>query len=242
MCGSLSRGVGAGKVLGGDRLPSKLDISAVLAVGVFSQVVDVEHVFSYIRYLQMANELPGPVAMYRSKTNPQIVLRPQDVVVLMRLSLVEGQAPSYAALAAELGLTASEIHAGIERATAAQLARKAAGRPAVVREALRMFVQHGARYGFPATRGEATRGMPTGYAAPPLNAVIVPSNELPPVWPHKSGRVRGLAFYPLYPSVPEAAARNPALYELLALFDAIRGGSLRERALAIEALDQRWRS
>ena len=29
-----------------------------------------------------------------------------------------------------------------------------------------------------------------------------------PVWPHKNGTVRGVAFYPLYPSVPEAASRS----------------------------------
>ena len=40
--------------------------------------------------------------------------------------------------------------------------------------------------------------------------------------------------------VPEAAARNPALYELLVLFDAVRGGSARERSLAIALLDERW--
>jgi hypothetical protein len=51
--------------------------------------------------------------------------------------------------------------------------------------------------------------------------------------------VRGEAFYPLYPSVPDAAARNPALYELLVLFDAIRGGSPRERALALPMLSER---
>lgn len=180
--------------------------------------------------------------MSHAKTNPQIVLRPQDLVVLLRLSLVSDAAPSYAALAAELGLTASEVHAGVERAMAANLAGKdAAGRPLVLREALRQFVQHGARYCFPATRGSSTRGLPTGYAAPPLNAKIVASvNEPPPVWPHKSGSVRGEAFYPLYPTVPAAAERNPALHELLALFDAVRGGSARERALAIAALDERW--
>jgi hypothetical protein len=48
--------------------------------------------------------------------------------------------------------------------------------------------------------------------------------------------------HPLYPSVPQAALRNPALHELLALFDAIRGGSPRERALAIKLLDERWTS
>lgn len=178
--------------------------------------------------------------MYRSKSNPQVVLKPQDLVVLLRLALEPGAAPTYAALASELGLTASEIHAGLERATIAQLARKdKAGKPSVVRDALKLFVEHGARYAFPAIHGSATRGIPTGYAAPPLKDKIVQPNEPPPVWPHKNGTVRGVAFYPLYPSVPEAAGRNPALYELLVLFDAIRGGSARERALALELLGER---
>jgi hypothetical protein len=43
----------------------------------------------------------------------------------------------------------------------------------------------------------------------------------------------------LYPSTPQAATQNPALYELLALFDAVRGGSPRERALALPMLEQR---
>jgi hypothetical protein len=64
----------------------------------------------------------------------------------------------------------------------------------VVRAALRAFVQQGVRYCFPATQG----GLPCGIAFYPL--------------------------YPLYRSVPEAAQRNPALGELLALFDALRGG------------------
>ncbi len=181
--------------------------------------------------------------MYRSKSNPQVVLRPQDLVVLLRLSLEHGTPPTYATLSSELGLTASEVHAGLERAALAQLARKdKAGKATVVREALRMFVRHGARYSFPATRGEMTRGMPTGYAAPPLNDKVVQPNEPAPVWPHKSGSVRGAAFYPLYPTVPEAAARNPALYELLVLFDAVRGGSPRERSIALQLIDERLAS
>ena len=56
------------------------------------------------------------------------------------------------------------------------------------------------------------------------------------MWPHKSGTVRGEV---LYPTVPEAAARNKALYDLLALFDAVRGGSPRKRALAIPLLEER---
>lgn len=179
--------------------------------------------------------------MSRSKSNPQIVLRPQDVVVLLRLSLGADGVPTYAALAEELKLTASEIHAGVDRAVAAHLARKdESGKPAVLLDPLRLFVQHGVRHSFPAMHGPLGRGMPTAHAAAPLNKLIVQGTEPAPVWPHKDGTVRGMAFYPLYPTVPEAAQKNPALYELLALVDAVRGGSMRERALAVAELNQRW--
>lgn len=178
--------------------------------------------------------------MARSLSNPQVVLRPQDLVVLLRLALERGPAPTYAVLATELGMTASEVHAAVERAVAARLAHKdTSGKATVLFAALRQFIQHGACYCFPVTHGSLTRGMPTGYAAPPLKDLIVPGNDPLPVWPHKNGSVRGIALYPLYPSVPEAAGRNPLLYELLALFDAVRGGSVRERTLALELLEKR---
>jgi hypothetical protein len=83
----------------------------------------------------------------RPKANPQIVLRPQDLVVLLRLALEHGPAPTYATLAAELGMTASEVHGAVERAVAAQLAHKdTSGKATVILAALRPFVQHGARY------------------------------------------------------------------------------------------------
>jgi hypothetical protein len=174
------------------------------------------------------------------KSNPQIALRPQDLVVLLRLALEHGPAPTYAALAPELGMTASEIHGAVDRAVMSQLAFKdTAGKATVILAALKLFVRHGARYCFPAMRGSLTRGLPTGYAAPPLKGLVSPGTDPVPVWPHKNGTVRGIAFQPLYPSVPEAAQRNAALYELLALFDAVRGGSVREHTLAIDFLDKR---
>lgn len=45
---------------------------------------------------------------------------------------------------------------------------------------------------------------------------------------------------PWYLTAPQATRRNPSLYELLALYDAIRAGSHRERVLALQLLDQRW--
>jgi hypothetical protein len=192
-----------------------------------------------------AERLPSGWRRPNAKSNPQLVLRPQDLLVLLRLALVgpvDG-IPRYAVLAAELSLKASEVHGAVSRVVAAQLALKdEAGRPRVRLEPLRLFVQHGARYCFPTTRGPQVRGVPTGYAAPPLSELIrAPAVELPPVWPDKDGTVRGETLDLLYPTVPQAARRNPALYELLALFDVIRAGSPRERVLALQLLDQRWR-
>lgn len=178
--------------------------------------------------------------MARQKSNPQVSLKPQDLVVLLRLTLEAEAMPTYAVLALELGLTSSEIHAGLARAQQAQLVFKGEdGKPRLVREALRQFVLHGARYAFPAVRGEVTRGLPTLYAASPIKEKIIAPNELPPVWPDKNGKVRGMTLYPLYPSVPYAAERNPALYELLVLFDALRAGSARERGIAQDLLNER---
>jgi hypothetical protein len=82
-------------------------------------------------------------------------------------------------------------------------------------------------------------GVPTAHAAPPLNAQIVPSADPAPVWPSIEGSVRGIALIPIYPSAPAAALRSPALYENLALFDALRAGNARERALAQDLFEGR---
>jgi len=109
----------------------------------------------------------------------------------------------------------------------------------VAKAALKQFLLHGAKYAFPATFGAPTRGVPTA-SAPPLRDQINQPDELPPVWPSADGDRRGISFYPLYPSVPQAACKDPMLYETLALFDALRGGAARERNLAAKLLEQRF--
>ncbi len=69
-----------------------------------------------------------------------------------------------------------------------------------------------------------------------------PSRDLPPVWPWHEGDTRGIGFEPLYKSVPHAALRDPALYQLLALVDAIRDGRARERNLAERDLVERLKA
>jgi hypothetical protein len=107
-------------------------------------------------------------------------------------------------------------------------------------KAVEEFLIHGVKYAFPVQRGEATRGMATAHAAPPLKAQIA-EGDLPPVWPAAEGDVRGVTLEPLHRAVPKAARKDPALYELLALIDALRDGRVRERRLAEKELGARLR-
>ena len=177
----------------------------------------------------------------KRQINPQVVLKPQDLVVLLKLLVIGDQRRSFAELSAELSMSASEVHGSVGRAREARLLHLATGELQVTKAALKEFLLHGAKYAFPATVGAPTRGVPTAYAAPPLRDQIVqPDTELPPVWPTADGERRGIAFYPLYPSVPQAARKDPALYATLALFDALRGGAARERNLAAKLLEERF--
>ncbi|MEO8064482.1 MAG: winged helix-turn-helix transcriptional regulator [Pseudomonadota bacterium] len=169
----------------------------------------------------------------------QVALKPQDLFVLLAL-LARGDAPAtYADLAARTGLAISAAHAALKRAAQAGLAKFQDRQPVLLKPQLREFVLHGAKYAFPTVRGKLLRGVPTAHAASPLNSAIAPSSDPPPVWPYAKGPVRGIALAPLYPTVPAAALRDEKLYELLALFDALRSGQARERNRALTMLQER---
>ena len=129
------------------------------------------------------------------------------------------------------------MHGALRRAEQARLLAFIDKQPRIIAPSFKEFLLHGARYAFPAARGAMVAGVPTAYAAAPLNQQIAPSAEPPPVWPYAEGSVRGIALIPLYPSAPAAALRSPMLYELLALFDALRMGNARERNLAMQAFE-----
>jgi len=209
-----------------------------------------------------------------------MILKPQDFLVALKLLALDEQHWTYARLAHELGLSASEAHAAVQRGLAAGLltdssiARAyAALRPAaaivarepglsavglqtvprprkapeerthldsaavVNRRHLAEFALHGAKYAFAAERLPVGRGVPTSHAAPAFAGVFAEGHE-PLVWPCAHGTARGEGIAPLHPCVPGAALRDAALYELLALFDAVRAGRARERGMAITRLQK----
>jgi DNA-binding Lrp family transcriptional regulator len=160
----------------------------------------------------------------------------QDIVVALKLSLGPAK-KSYADLGQALGMSASEVHAAVRRLGDAHLIDPETKE--IRREVLRNFLVHGVPYAYPVSQKEVTRGIPTAWAAPVMSSRFSASDQLPPVWPDPDGRVRGAAVEPLYASVPGAARRDPALYDLLALVDALRLGRARERNLAEKEISRR---
>lgn len=160
---------------------------------------------------------------------PQALL-PQDVLVLVKLVSRGGPRPPIAKMAESLRLSSSQVHASLKRLERSRLVTAVGHEP--VLHAAHEFLVHGVKYTFPAVRGEATRGMPTAHAAPPLSGLVAGGADLPPVWPDAKGTVRGMTLEPLHRTVPDAAREDQKLYELLALIDAIREGRARERQLA----------
>lgn len=197
-------------------------------------------------------------------------LKPQDFVVALKLVAWGDQRWTYAQLAQELGLSASEAHACIKRglqagllvqnqeALAPEVAALAAQEPAAIYRVARRkrvsredapadnpvrphsrqlaeFALHGAKYAFAADKTPSAIGVPTSHSAPAFAGVFAPGSE-DYVWPHPNGTMRGIGIEPLHPSVPFAAMRDASLYEMLALFDALRVGRARERGMAVERL------
>jgi len=189
-----------------------------------------------------------------------LILKPQDLLLTLKLAtelplprdeasgeqsaglqLVSLQMP---AIAGAIGLSSTEAHEALKRASAAGLlvvtamrGRAQRGRPGravlVNRAAVIELVQHGVRYVFVPERGRMVRGMVTGAGAPVLRGVLQGAVTTS-VWPDPTGETRGESFSPLYPSAVVAARTDPLLYGLLALVDAIRGGSAREREVAAD--------
>lgn len=175
----------------------------------------------------------------RRPVNRQPALKSQDLYLLLALLAKSGEGVTYPELAAFAGLSMSEVHGALKRAEQARLLAFVDKQPRIIIPAFKEFLFHGARYAFPAARGAMVGGVPTAYAAPPLDALIAPSADPPPVWPHVEGSARGIALIPLYPSAPAAALRSSELHENLALFDALRMGNARERKLAEKLFEER---
>lgn len=172
----------------------------------------------------------------------QLALKPQDVVTAVHLAVNRAQpARSFARLGESLVMSASEAHASVQRGVVCGLLTREFGELQANRSALMELLVHGIRYVFPPIFGSVVRGLRTGAYVQPLAAHFPNENGTVIVWPDPDGPDRGMSLCPLYPTVPVAARHDPSLHEALALVDAVRAGSARERELAIHFLQEQFR-
>ena len=181
----------------------------------------------------------GSAAPKRAKSG-QWSLKPQDLVVALKLVVQYGRHVTYAELGKQLRLSQFEAHAAVKRLVAARLVTEIDGEVQPILASLKNFICFGAPYAFPPVRGEMTIGFPTAYGVSPLKDKVLFADVNPPVWPSAEGTVRGMTLLPLYERAPLAAKEDKDLYELLALFDALRIGQKREQELAMREIAERF--
>lgn len=165
----------------------------------------------------------------KNMKNGQVTIKPQDLLVLLKIVALKENPWKSLGLANDLFLSPSEISESLHRNYYAGLLDSS--KKKVYRQSLLGLILHGVKYVFPQRPGPVSRGIATAHSAPPLSDLILSEKGIY-IWEDDDGDVRGETIIPLYPTVPKAAKKDPELYELLALVDAIRIGKAREVHLA----------
>jgi biotin operon repressor len=163
-------------------------------------------------------------------------LLPVDLLVVMKLAALASEPASLRQLEDELGLSKSAVANSVQRLRELDLVKDGPSHGRRVNKLLlRDCLEHAARWIAPAHVGDFELGLPTAHSAEPFKKEMT-GDEDPVVIPLAHGPVRGRAVTPLHPLAPAAAAKDPKLYRLLAIVDALRIGRARDRQLAVAEL------
>ncbi len=162
-------------------------------------------------------------------------MRPQDVIVLLKIISLNDPAFRLVDFAQSIGVSLSEVSDSISRSVFAHLI--APNKKTPMKNAIYEFLVHGLPYVFPVRPGALVIGMPTAYSAPPLSDTF--GNDNPVVWATSDGEVKGQEIPTFHPKQAFAAKEDNKLYELLALTDALRIGKAREKRMAEADLKKR---
>ncbi len=165
------------------------------------------------------------------------MLKPQDILVMLKVFVLEGSEYSEAELARSLDMNPAEIARSLKRLEAGIL--YSPYKPHIMRYGAFELLIYGARSLFPPEFGAVRQGIPTAHAGPLISDELLFNSDDIYVWPYPSGKSRGKSLKPIYKSVPYAAANDQRLYELLSFVDALRAGYARERNFAKRFLRER---
>jgi hypothetical protein len=172
-------------------------------------------------------------------------LKAQDVLVACKLFALGESSWTYTSVATAVEISVSEVHDALKRCRAAQLVVPMRDTEVVSKKHFYDLLVFAVPRIFYAVRGSLDMGWVTGAHLPTLLPEfdgLRPGSlkdGLPLVWPDSKGTTRGETLLPIYPTVPEAARKDEALYEMLALLDVVRLGDHKYKKKAMELLAKR---
>jgi hypothetical protein len=161
-------------------------------------------------------------------------MRPQDIVILLKIISFGGNNWQGKDLASSLFLSGSEISESLHRSHLAGLIDFHKQR--VARQKLFDFLRFGLAVVFPQQPGRIVNGIATAHSHPFMKSYFI--SEVAYVWPDLRGKDRGQEIEPLYPKQVEAAKLDDNLYLMLSLLDVLRVGRVREINIAVEKLSE----
>lgn len=163
-------------------------------------------------------------------------MRPQDIVVLLKIIAVKHDEWYNSDLAKALKISPSEISEVLNRCKIAGLIDSKKRK--VHMNSFMEFLVYGLKYVFPSQPGTMVRGIPTAHSAYPMNEHISSGADVY-VWASAKGTHRGQAIEPLFKSIPQIVHEDQLFYELLSISDTFRVGRAREIKIAKSELEKR---
>ena len=158
-------------------------------------------------------------------------MRPQDIVILLKI-LCYGSRSWYSKdLAMDLYLSSAEVSNSLKRNANSGLLDTE--KKQVRKQA---FLINGIQYVFPQRASEMTRGIPTAHSHSLMKKEFETEQQY--VWPDAKSEQRGFSVQPLYTGVIKAVKKDEKLYLMLALVDSLRLGKAREKRVAIAELEK----
>ncbi|MDF1572941.1 MAG: hypothetical protein P1P82_15135 [Bacteroidales bacterium] len=163
-------------------------------------------------------------------------MRPQDIVVLMKIIAQRNSDWRNIDIANAIYLSPSEVSEALNRCKIAGLIDS--GKRKVSINSFSEFLIYGLKYVFPVEPGATVKGIPTAHSASPIKEHISAGNDNY-VWAYARGSHRGQAIEPLFKTVPQIVQEDKFFYELLSIADTFRVGRVREIKIAIDELNKR---
>ncbi|KAA5548892.1 hypothetical protein F0145_04745 [Adhaeribacter rhizoryzae] len=163
-------------------------------------------------------------------------MRPQDIVVLLKIVAYNNKEWRNIDVAHDIHISPSEVSEALNRCKIAGLIDSKKRK--VNLNSFYEFIIYGLKYVFPVEPGAVVKGVPTAHSASPIKDYIAAGNDIY-VWPYAKGTVRGQAIEPLYNTLPQIVQQDDIFYELLAIVDTFRVGRVREINIATEELKKR---